>query len=70
MKGWKTWAAGISSILIGLGMFGKMAADGDFSSTTEAFGFITGGFAVLGIGHKIEKAGGEKEAPTSDTVEG
>lgn len=52
MSGWKTWVAGVGSILWGI--VGFVA---DVHNIETAAGFITGGMAILGIGHKIEKSG-------------
>ena len=49
MKGWKTWAAGL--IAVGAGIY--LITQGQLET---GLGFITGGMATLGIGHKIEKA--------------
>jgi len=58
MKGWKTWVAGIGTILTGVGQL-AMALSGqgdvDFNSAITT---ITAGLAIIGIGHKIEKTGG------------
>ena len=51
MGGWKTWTAAILSILYGGGgwFLGLHGYD-------VGMAFITGGLALVGIGHKIEKA--------------
>jgi len=56
MTGWKTWAAGIGSILGGLAIIVNGVANGTYNNMMEGYGMIIGGLAVLGIGHKIEKA--------------
>lgn len=50
MSGWKTWLAAGSSVLWGVG--GWL---GGIHEADVAVGFITGGLAMIGIGHKIEK---------------
>jgi len=50
MTGWKTWTAGILSIAWGL--VGYLV---DAHTADTAVGFVSGGFGILGIGHKIEK---------------
>ena len=50
MRGWKVWAAAITSILWGVGGY-----FGGIHSPDVAVGFVTGGFALIGIGHKVEK---------------
>jgi hypothetical protein len=52
MTGWKTWVAAISSILWGVA--GLLAG---IHGPDVAVGFVTGGFALIGIGHKVEKIG-------------
>lgn len=57
MSGWKTWTAGLGSIIIGIGtVITALTGDvppGDRINTglTE----IIGGLAIIGLGHKIEK---------------
>lgn len=53
MSGWKTWTAAIGSILWGIGGYLAGVHGPDETAT-----FVTGGFALIGIGHKIEKLGG------------
>lgn len=55
MSGWKTWAAGIGMILAGLGQVGMAlgGGDGDMNSGVQT---ILAGLAIIGIGHKVEKA--------------
>ena len=50
MKGWKTWLAGIGSIL--WGVIGIVTGTHDLE---VGIGFITGGLGIIGIGHKLEK---------------
>lgn len=52
MGGWKTWLAAVGSILWGAG-----AWLADIHGPDVAIGFISAGFAMIGIGHKIEKRG-------------
>jgi len=52
MRGWKTWVAAAGSILWGAG--GLVAG---IHGADVAAGFISGGFALVGIGHKVEKLG-------------
>ena len=57
MGGWKTWAAGLASILAGASMLVmSLTGDGD-GSVSEGIQMVIAGLAILGIGHKIEKAG-------------
>ncbi len=57
MSGWKTWAAGLSGILSGAAMI-VMALTGEGGgSVSEGIALIVAGLGILGIGHKIEKAG-------------
>jgi len=57
MKGWKTWTAAVLSIVYGLGgwWLGLHGPD-------TAMGFVSGGIAAIGIGHKVEKLGGNTNA--------
>lgn len=57
MSGWKTWAAGIGTILLGLSQV-AMALGAPEAGTTINGGVQTvlAGLAVIGIGHKLEKA--------------
>ena len=59
MTGWKTWAAGIGSIASGVAMIlNAVAQDGfSFDALKEGIGLITFGLGLIGIGHKVEKAG-------------
>lgn len=50
MKGWKTWASGLLAVAWGPIGF-KMGLHG----ADVAVGFVSAGFGVMGIGHKIEK---------------
>ena len=57
MRGWKTWAAGIGTILLGLSQV-ALALGSPEAGTTINGGVQTvlAGLAVIGIGHKLEKA--------------
>ena len=56
MSGWKTWAAGIGMILAGIAQ-GLMSISGQGEGDiTSAIQTVTAGLAVIGIGHKIDKA--------------
>ena len=58
MGGWKTWVAGIGTILTGLGMIAAAATkEGGFSFEAAQGGVQTvlAGLAVIGIGHKIDR---------------
>jgi hypothetical protein len=63
MKGWKTKAAAAGPILLGLGMIITGVVkflDGDPDGAgmiKEGMVSFSGGMGLLGIGHKIEKAG-------------
>ena len=50
MKGWKTWVAAAGSILWGVG--GLLA---NLHDVDVCLAFVTGGLALVGIGHKVEK---------------
>lgn len=52
MTGWKTWVAAIASMAYGAGGF-----IGGLHGPDVAVSFITGGLALIGIGHKVEKLG-------------
>lgn len=52
MTGWKTKAAGLISI--GYGVLGMAFGLHDIDKAAE---FVIQGLGILGIGHKIEKAG-------------
>lgn len=56
MKGWKTKLAGLSAIIGGVGLVVKSVSEGDFAGVKEGVMAVIAGLAVLGIGHKIEKA--------------
>ena len=64
MSGWKTWAGGIGVILGGLAIIVKEIADGtfNFANIMQGVTVIGGGLSVLGIGHKVEKAGNANPA--------
>lgn len=51
MKGWKTWIGGL--IMVGVGAY--LIATGEVEKGLESIG---AGAAIIGIGHKIEKAAG------------
>ena len=57
MSGWKTWTAGIGTILLGVGQV-ALAVSNPEAGTDVSTGVHTvlGGLAIIGIGHKIEKA--------------
>lgn len=55
MTGWKTWAAGIGSILGGAAMIANSFATGDYSHMAEGWGLVVGGLAIIGIGHKVDR---------------
>ena len=58
MQGWKTLAAGIGTILTGLGMLAAaVSAEGGFSFDNLQAGVQTvlAGLAVIGIGHKLDR---------------
>ncbi len=50
MRGWKTWVAAAGSVLWGIG--GLLAG---LHGLDVAIGFVTGGLALVGLGHKLEK---------------
>jgi len=50
MGGWKTWAAAIGAVVLGV----YEIADG---RAEEGLGHIVFGFGLVGLGHKIEKNG-------------
>ena len=52
MKGWKTWAGGL--VAVGVGIYLLISGQ-----VEVGLGFISGGMATLGIGHKIEKTKGK-----------
>ncbi len=55
MKGWKTWVGGIGMILVGIGNLALSLAGQGEADVQTGLTLITSGFAVLGIGHKLEK---------------
>lgn len=59
MSGWKSKAAGIGAILGGLALVikGVVADSLDFQSIKEGIAAVIAGLGVLGVAHKIEKAG-------------
>ncbi len=62
MTGWKTKLAGIGMIVTGLGIVisGLVGDSFDFAKVKEGAQLILAGLAVLGLGHKIDKAGAAK----------
>jgi drug/metabolite transporter (DMT)-like permease len=54
MRGWKTWLGSI--IIIGAGIYLIVTGQADIGAP-----LIGQGLAVIGIGHKIEKAFGREE---------
>ncbi|MFZ5989412.1 MAG: hypothetical protein ACOYWZ_20140 [Bacillota bacterium] len=60
MGGWKSWVGGLGLILLGIGQIITGLMKDDFEGVKLGFASISGGFAVLGIAHKIEKANGVK----------
>lgn len=59
MSGWKTWAAGLGAVLGGAALVLKgVAGDSfDFESIKQGVAAIIAGLGIIGIGHKVEKAG-------------
>lgn len=63
MSGWKTKVAATGSILMGLGTMISGVVDffdgvpTAVEKVQSGFFMVTGGLALIGIGHKIEKAG-------------
>lgn len=57
MSGWKTWAAGLGAIFAGLSMIAMAVGGTGDGSVNEGIEMVVAGLAVLGLGHKIEKAG-------------
>lgn len=58
MNGWKTLAAGIGTILTGLGMIGAaISGEGgiSFESLQAGVQTVLAGLAVIGIGHKLDR---------------
>lgn len=58
MRGWKTWTAGILSIV-----YGAVGWLVDLHGPDNAWSFIVNGIAILGLGHKIEKVAEPPAAP-------
>lgn len=53
MSGWKTWLAAFAAVFYGVvGMIAGMHGPDEMAT------FVINGFALVGIGHKIDKAGG------------
>lgn len=51
MKGWKTWAAAV--LMMGYGIAGIFL---DLHDADTGVRMVTEGLAIVGLGHKIEKA--------------
>jgi hypothetical protein len=64
MTGWKSKAAGGLAILFGL--LGALLGLHDMS---EGMRFVIEGMGILGVAHKIEKAGAAYEKAKSDPVD-
>ena len=56
MRGWKTWAGGL--LAIGLGTYLLLFVPDE---RELGVGLISMGFMAIGIGHKIEKMGGNNK---------
>jgi len=63
MTGWKTWTAGLISIINGLAMIVYEfynsfvnAIPVDAAAMTEGIAFVSAGLAAIGLGHKLEKS--------------
>ena len=58
MTGWKTWAAGLASILGGVAAILTVISSGDFNfeAIQGGIAMIALGLGMIGIGHKVEKA--------------
>lgn len=66
MTGWKTKAAAYLAIVYGIAGFLLGTHD-----TDAGMQFVINGLGLLGIGHKIEKAGGGAQTgPLTDVVRG
>ena len=59
MSGWKSKVAGVGAMLTGLGMMivGVLKDTIDMDAIKTGWEMLLGGLAVLGIAHKVEKAG-------------
>ena len=58
MSGWKTWAAGIGTILLGVSQIVLALTKPEAGTSMEAgLQTVLAGLAIIGIGAKIEKAG-------------
>lgn len=57
LDGYKTFLAGLAAVVSGIGLAIPSWTNGTFfgPETIEAYQMIIGGFAVWGLGHKIEK---------------
>lgn len=64
MTGWKTKSAAILSILYGLAGWALGLHDMD-----TGMQFTINGMALLGVGHKIEKAGAAYEKAKHDPID-
>ncbi len=64
MTGWKTKSAAFLSILYGLAGWALGLHDMD-----TGMQFTINGMALLGVGHKIEKAGAAYENATTDPID-
>lgn len=64
IEGWKTKAAAVGAILGGVSIIIKSVIDLDFSGVEAGYAMIISGLAVLGIGHKLDKA---KQATIAQT---
>jgi len=58
MKGWKTNTAAIGAILGGLALVAKgVSGDSfDFESIKQGVAAVIAGLALVGVGHKLDKA--------------
>jgi hypothetical protein len=73
LSGYKTYIAGGASIIYGLiGILGIMFPDQKLPQmdTNTAFGYISAGLAVIGVGHKIEKNTQAVESVKPKNLEG
>ena len=58
-SGWKTYVAGFGMILVGVGGIALHVSGSDSSFTldfNQGIELLLAGLAVIGIGHKVEKA--------------
>ena len=57
MSGYKTWIAGIGTILLGVSQVAMaLGAPAAGTSINGGVQTVLAGLAILGLGHKIEKA--------------